>query len=368
VSTAGSAPEAYDREKLYDEVWAEPVRTVAARYGVSDVALAKACRRLKVPLPGVGYWAKKRVGKAPDRPPLPVLPPDEQARLEWSIDYRRQLRAQPARPMVAPRPEGETSPKLVVHVEERLVRPHRLVAEARTLLRQPGRRVRFPAFPEEPCLDIDVSRGALARALRILDAVLKALEKQGYEFENTAPRRTTAYHNQSELVPGVTRVRVKEEWIHFGLAESSTRVEIHVPWDYGKAWGGYSLQYVREGTGEFSLFVGNAPSGLRRTWNDGKKQRVEDCLGAFISYLPVIAEQKRQDRLEAERQRQIELEEEKRRADARARREEEERRRKELSELLGRWRLAGDIRAFVAEVKQRACAAGLAEELDERLR
>ena len=31
----------YDRVKLYEEVWAEPVRTVAKRYGVSDVALAK---------------------------------------------------------------------------------------------------------------------------------------------------------------------------------------------------------------------------------------------------------------------------------------------------------------------------------------
>ena len=29
----------YKREVLYEEVWAEPVSTVAKRYGVSDVAL-----------------------------------------------------------------------------------------------------------------------------------------------------------------------------------------------------------------------------------------------------------------------------------------------------------------------------------------
>ena len=46
----------YDREVLYSEVWAEPVRIVAERYDVSDVALAKACRKLAVPLPGRGYW------------------------------------------------------------------------------------------------------------------------------------------------------------------------------------------------------------------------------------------------------------------------------------------------------------------------
>ena len=37
------SPELYKREKLYDEVWAEPVKIVAQRYGVSDVGLAKTC-------------------------------------------------------------------------------------------------------------------------------------------------------------------------------------------------------------------------------------------------------------------------------------------------------------------------------------
>jgi hypothetical protein len=63
-----------EREKLYDEVWAEPVRTVAKRYGISDVALSKRCRKLKIPLPGKGYWAKRSAGKKlPDRPKLPKV-------------------------------------------------------------------------------------------------------------------------------------------------------------------------------------------------------------------------------------------------------------------------------------------------------
>ena len=35
----------YDREALYQEVWEEPVRDVARRYGVSDVYLARICRK-----------------------------------------------------------------------------------------------------------------------------------------------------------------------------------------------------------------------------------------------------------------------------------------------------------------------------------
>ncbi len=42
----------YERAKLYEEVWAEAVTTVAKRYGISDVALRKICRRLAVPLIG----------------------------------------------------------------------------------------------------------------------------------------------------------------------------------------------------------------------------------------------------------------------------------------------------------------------------
>jgi hypothetical protein len=64
----------YNREKLYAEVWSEPIQHVAKRYGVSDVALAKVCRKLNIPRPGRGYWAIKAAGKrAPRQPALPEL-------------------------------------------------------------------------------------------------------------------------------------------------------------------------------------------------------------------------------------------------------------------------------------------------------
>lgn len=53
----------YNREQLYEEVWSEPTRTVARKYGLSNVGLAKVCKKLKVPRPGLGYWAKKAAGK-----------------------------------------------------------------------------------------------------------------------------------------------------------------------------------------------------------------------------------------------------------------------------------------------------------------
>lgn len=55
------------REQLYALVWAEPVRTIAQQLGISDVALAKTCRKHDVPVPSRGYWAKLEAGKPVER-------------------------------------------------------------------------------------------------------------------------------------------------------------------------------------------------------------------------------------------------------------------------------------------------------------
>lgn len=65
-------PSRYNRRRLYEQVWTEPTQQVAKLYGVSDVAIAKACALLDIPKPPRGYWAKKAAGqKLPNRPPLP---------------------------------------------------------------------------------------------------------------------------------------------------------------------------------------------------------------------------------------------------------------------------------------------------------
>jgi hypothetical protein len=64
----------YSREALYNEVWDQPMKILCLKYGISDVALAKVCKKLFVPLPGRGYWEKKRAGvKVKKRPALPLI-------------------------------------------------------------------------------------------------------------------------------------------------------------------------------------------------------------------------------------------------------------------------------------------------------
>ena len=85
------------RSALHELVWTKPVRDVAKEFGISDVALAKRCRALKIPLPARGYWAKVAAGQKPRRPALPpfterkraVLPSYVTTRTADGTDYRR---------------------------------------------------------------------------------------------------------------------------------------------------------------------------------------------------------------------------------------------------------------------------------------
>jgi hypothetical protein len=69
----------YRRDEFYEKVWSKPVRQVATEYGCSDVALAKMCRRVGVPVPGRGYWARVTAGQKPKRVKLPPLKKEQQS-------------------------------------------------------------------------------------------------------------------------------------------------------------------------------------------------------------------------------------------------------------------------------------------------
>lgn len=61
----------FQRQQLYDLVWSEPLTLLAPRFGMSDVALAKICKRNGIPVPQRGYWEKLKAGKTSRRFPLP---------------------------------------------------------------------------------------------------------------------------------------------------------------------------------------------------------------------------------------------------------------------------------------------------------
>lgn len=59
-------------EDLKMLVWKEPTTSIAERLGVSDVAIAKRCKKYGISKPGRGYWSKQTMsplGSTPDDNP-----------------------------------------------------------------------------------------------------------------------------------------------------------------------------------------------------------------------------------------------------------------------------------------------------------
>lgn len=69
------------RAEIFELVWKQPMRTLAPQFGVSDVGFAKMCRRLDIPTPPRGYWAKLQHGHKVRRPKLPPAPPATDERI-----------------------------------------------------------------------------------------------------------------------------------------------------------------------------------------------------------------------------------------------------------------------------------------------
>ncbi len=116
------------RAQLYRELWAEPALVVAKRYGISDVGLAKVCRRYGIPKPGLGYWAQRQVGKAPAPPPLP---PAQSADLE-TVFFHSSDQAGPKKEV--PEYEREKNPEWLIRVPPDLALSHPLVKAAAAAL------------------------------------------------------------------------------------------------------------------------------------------------------------------------------------------------------------------------------------------
>ena len=61
------------RARLFDEIWSEPMGTVAGRYGLTGNGLAKICDRLDIPRPPRSHWTRSAETRE-ERPALPLPP------------------------------------------------------------------------------------------------------------------------------------------------------------------------------------------------------------------------------------------------------------------------------------------------------
>ena len=212
------------------------------------------------------------------------------------------------------------------------------------------------------CLDIRVSGARLDRGLRIVDALLKALEKRGYTVETTPPaksKRRDAYDKPLDPEhPPHTFVTIGEHVIGLGLYEHvafvsppAKRPSSTAPYEEYAKWSKTPIP-PKAPTGSLTLTMKDVHGVGRQSWSDGKRKRLETCLNSFMRALIRASEAVEQQRLEAEAQaRKWKLWQEERDREAREERERAERE-KVLQQQLSGWRMARDVRAFVTEARE----------------
>jgi hypothetical protein len=268
---------------------------------VSDVAIAKICRKLEIPLPGRGYWARKKAGYAVERLPLPPAKRGQPVRHDGVrfVEPPEPPLARDALELV--QRDGEEANRITI--SESLRGLHPLVRMSASCLRRArsGDSIR----DLDRCLDMSVGRASIGRALRIMDALLKALESRGFEVDVTEPENPDPLPRHAyQRRPSRTGVRIGASFVEFCLLEGTTRRVLG-------ASGGPPAQGARpekQPNGKLSLVVDAADhTGRRPRCDDLKAFMLEDQINAFIVLLIKAAEAQRLAAIDAEEERQREL-------------------------------------------------------------
>jgi hypothetical protein len=296
------------RDTLYVEVWQEPVSVLAEKYGISDVALAKIGRKLNVPLPPRGYWARVRSGYRDTKPALPKLAPGlpDHAIIAPVVNRLRQL-PEPVQRQKAfeALPENQILRRSGVHTI------HPMVATAKKIHSEHGQDRSREAGP-----DVRVSKGTKDRAFRFLSLLVYALEERGFRMEA-----------RSQQLGGWV-IMAPDEPLRFSIEEQSRRV-------------GSDLEPTVKLTFRINDYW---TQGVRKSWSDGVRKSLEEQLNDIMPALVDIGFLVREKRLAMEQ----------RMAAAEAHRRQvtqEEARRKQLEADLHRSQVAIQLRDLISRVQ-----------------
>jgi hypothetical protein len=339
------------REALYRAVWETPMSQLAVQYGITGTGLAKICKRLQIPVPSRGYWAKKAAGKKV----ITYRLPEPTKSLPQRITITPTPPPPPA-PVIAPELQAKVDAALAnvsaVPVPERLTRPHTIIA---AWLDDHEQRKREAQRSRDPWLrNISMPKPFTAtdgRRHRILDALFKALEREGAKIVEDERRQLLA--------------EIGGERIEFQLREKSKQVRRALSKDE-KRWQKRDWAQELQPTGKLLFVIKTylpAGLGLRQEWLETERAAMEDLLtdilAAFIKSAPLLAQQRRRREEEA-RERQV----------AEQRRYEEEQRRKlernqwrRFMQFADEWRDASVAREFLnalqsADIDQNLVVAG----------
>lgn len=261
------------REELYERVWTTSVHRLAKEFGYSDVGLSKLCHKHQIPTPGLGYWRRVELGQKPPRTPLPTVEQPSPYQIELTIRDHVPGQKKPDKadvPVVAVPSDKALSHPLVVRLE-RLFRDAKK-DEKSLLVPRAGR-----------ASHLMVTEGTFPRALQIGNALFTACEEHSIQvvWPKEDGASLTLIHD-SETV-GFCISEVLETRAHTASKEDIDRKKK----DYW--WSAPKWDYTPTGLLRISLLSGETTS-TRKNWSDGRKHRLEECLGEVIAGVGVLVQ------------------------------------------------------------------------------
>jgi hypothetical protein len=208
----------YNREKLYKEVWANPVVKVAAQYGVSDVAIHKICKKLKVPTPPLGYWAKVSAGAKVAKTPLSKTNGPTQITGAKTFEGVKEKSSDPVRQPLEFLSDIERERVLSAVKEIEMpaenAQLHKKIAAYRSVVKswnqkdrkEEGAQRKKDYYYNPPFLAGVISNESLPRVYRILDALFRQVERLGGSVNDDLSLRVRNEHVSIEIAEGQDKV------------------------------------------------------------------------------------------------------------------------------------------------------------------
>ncbi len=270
----------FQRKSLYEEVWSVPKKKLTKKLGITYYHLTKICDELNIPTPPLGYWKKLKHNKKVKKPPLPKEGPES-----YTLKKKDLINSD----------IHELLPKKVkeITVKKHLRNPHPIVRATHNQLKE--REVdRYKRLEPrgEGFLDVSVSQDNLKRALRIMDAIIRELERQNFIIG------TEYNYKRSNLYVSIDKVK-----LYLRIREKCYRVTNPPDESGGYSWRHPKYEYFPDGKLrlEISTFHSGEPHQLIQ---DTKKQTLEDQTNDFFPLFFHVAQERKKhlDKMEARHQ------------------------------------------------------------------
>lgn len=347
------------RAELYDLIWTYPILQLSRAWGLSDVGLAKICRKHDIPRPGKGYWAKLQNGYRMKRVPLRRPREKTEIRIHCGLPYQ---------PPTVDDQQASSAQALrhaagKIRVSTVLADPHPIVERTMSSFQTSGSDHIGVIRPRASgTFSLAVSARKADRAALIMDGLIKEMERRGLQLKFKASVIELEYsrflRSSREWVTKRKKAKLSISYVEV-LGESiALGLEEKLRYRRNDERDDHLSPSLYRPSGILRLWLEDlaSPPMAGKSWGDSKTRTLEKCIAAVVRGLFDLAVEVRSRRLERERLERERQERERQAAELAKQQREEEGRQKQIWLDIEKWQKATQIRTFLEDVRKRAVA------------